>query len=106
MLAAASPARERFPALFHLALEILSSERDLPPELSKHLKAVVSQALKVAADPASVGEDTLAESIQLALEIRNSEQLRSAIEPAAQHSMNAENAKRILSMERNLETTR
>ena len=106
MLAAASPARERLPALFHLTLEILSSERDLPPELFKHLQQVVSQALKVAADPASVGEDTLAESIQLALEIRNSEQLRSAIEAAQHDSIDAEHAKRILSMERALETTR
>jgi hypothetical protein len=104
MLAAASPAGENFPALFHLALEILSTDRALPPELSKHLQAVVTQALSVAADPTSVAGDTLAESIQLALKIRNSDQLRSAIEPARQNSIDAEHAKRILSMERALET--
>lgn len=101
MLAAAPPDRERFPSLFHLALEILSSNRDLPPLLSEHVRMVVAQALDIAADPASVTAATLAEFIQLALAVRSSEQLRLAIEPAQTTQIDAARANEILSAERN-----
>ncbi len=104
MLAAAAPSPERFPALFHLDLEILSSEGELPEELSRHLQSVATQALAISADPTSASADTLAEAIQLALAMRSSKQLQSAVETASYKPIDSEDAKRILKVERAFET--
>jgi hypothetical protein len=105
MLAATSPERDRFPTLFHLALQIVSARRRLPDPLSHHLTAVIAQAWDIISNPNAISKDTAPEAIQLALRLRESERLRSAMEPARGH-MTAEVAERLLAMEREFETSR
>lgn len=106
MLAAASPVRDGFPALFQLALEIVSAERVLPEQLSEHLNRVVREALDIAANPSDITHATLPEAIQLALELQRSDELRSAIDSSREGKMTADAAKSILALERKLEAAR
>lgn len=100
MLAAASPEREKFPYLFHLALELVSAGKDLPEPLSKHMELVSRQAMDVLMNPAAVSANTLPEAIQLALQLRSSEQLRRAFPPDLT-GFTAVAARRLLSLEQN-----
>ena len=102
MLAAASPARDQFPALFQLALQLLSADRDLPQGLSQHVSRVITEALGILADPQSVQQDTLPEAIQLALALRRSQPLKAAIELGHNKGVTAEVAKDVLALEREL----
>ncbi|MER9075542.1 hypothetical protein NKH80_22495 [Mesorhizobium sp. M0904] len=100
MLAAASPEREKFPSLFHLALELLSMNKELPEPLSRHMELVSRQALEVLVNPATVSANTLPEAIQLALQLRSSDRLRRAFNPDL-HRLTAAQARNLLSLEQN-----
>ena len=104
MLAAASQERNGFPSLFHLALQIVSANRELPEQLSQHLKSVISEALKIAENPNLIARDTLSESIQLALQVKLSAELKSAIQPVLTSIITPNAAKNILELEREIET--
>lgn len=100
MLAAASPEREKFPYLFHLALELVSAGKDLPAPLSKHMELVSRQAMDVLMNPSMVTANTLPEAIQLALQLRSSEQLRKAFPPDLS-ALTAVAAQTLLALEQN-----
>jgi hypothetical protein len=103
MLAAApSPDTEAL-ELFHLALRLLRQGRGrVPPQLAKHVNAVLLQARALADDPRTAKGQLLPEAIQLALQLRTTAQLRDDIHDIADiGSLTPEQASRILlSLER------
>lgn len=106
MLAAASPARDGLPALFQLALQIVSSGRELPRNLDDHLRIVIAQALDVIADPKGIGAETLPEALELAIDIGRSNELREAVQSTRSDHMTQTIAQNILALERKLEAAR
>jgi hypothetical protein len=107
MLAATSIDREQSSAPFHVALQILSSERNLPEKLSAHLRTVLLQALDIVRDPDNIDATTLPEAIQLALDLQQSNELRAAVELfAGGDNLSPSTAKDILSAERRFAPTR
>jgi hypothetical protein len=106
MFTAASTDLERLPALFQVALQILGNERQLPTQLSAHLKSVVSQAVRIVADPSAISKDTLPEAIQLALDLKRSAELQEAISPSVDGSITPQTARDILAVERRFAPTR
>lgn len=100
MLAAASLDRDQNPAPLHVALRILSSERRLPDKLSAYVRDVVRQALQIMANPESIDAQTLPEAIQLAVDLRESAELRAALGSVGSGNISAKTAQEILAAER------
>lgn len=94
---AASAERDRFPALFQLALQIISEERELPEELSDHLKRVVEQAMQIDSNPAAISAQTMPDAIQLALDFKRSKRIRDAIGANAGNVLSSDTARSIVS---------
>ena len=105
MLTAASN-RDGFPALFQLALEIVSQERHLPAGLQEHLERVVEEALAIVADPSIIQQNTMPEAIQLAMDLRRSNRLKSELLELQHHPSSPVAARSILRLERKLAATR
>jgi hypothetical protein len=103
---AASAERDRFPALFQLALQIISEERELPDELSDHLKRVIQQAIQIYYDPAVISAQTMPDAIQLALDFKRSKRIREAIAANADAPVSSNTAKSILALERKFASAR
>lgn len=107
MLAAASVDRDQSAAPFHVALQILSSERSLPAKLSAYMQTVLVQAIGIARDPNTIDATTLPEAIQLALDLQQSHELRTAVERVAQgDNLSPGTAKEILAAERRFAPSR
>lgn len=104
MLTAASR-REGFPALFQLALEIVSQNRLLPNELRNHLDAVLAEALLIVSDPSKIHQDTMPEAIQLAMDLKRSSRLRNEV-MGINGAVSPELARNILTLEQKLAATR
>lgn len=101
MLAATSNNPNNAPESFHVALRILSDERSLPETLSNYLREVISQAVNIIDDPASIDEHTLPEAIQLAVDLQQSTDLRASLGAVGQHqTISPAVAKGILEAER------
>lgn len=107
MLAATSIDRNQSAAPFHVALQILSGERNLPAKLSAYMRTVLVQAIGIVRDPGTIDAKTLPEAIQLALELQQSSELRNAVElAAAGDDLSPGTAKNILAAERRFAPTR
>jgi hypothetical protein len=98
MLAAASSEEKRVLELVHLALQLVRRKGPVPPQLSQHVDAILRQAVVLAQKPDSVQGKIFPEAIQLALQLREIEGLRNAVENAPDlSSMTPEQADEILS---------
>jgi hypothetical protein len=101
MLAATSVERDQTTAPLHVALQILSNERNLPEKLAAYLSAVLSQAISIVRDPGTISSATLPDAIQLALDLQQSSDLRAAVEKVVEgNSLSPSTAKNILEAER------
>jgi hypothetical protein len=101
MLAATSVERDQSAAPFHVALQILSNERNLPAKLSAYMRTVLLQAVGIVRDPSTISAATLPEAIQLALDLQQSNELRTAVELVAEgKNLSPGTAKDILAAER------
>jgi hypothetical protein len=100
MLAATSIDRDQSPAPLHVALRILSSERRLPEKLSTYVRDVFRQALQIMAHPESINAQTLPEAIQLAVDLKESAELRDALDSVGNGTISAKTAQDILAAER------
>jgi hypothetical protein len=107
MLAATSMDRNQSAAPFHVALQILSGERNLPEKLSAYMKTVLLQAIGIVRDPSTINATTLPEAIQLALDLQESTELLNAVELDAKgDNLSPGTAKNILAAERRFAPTR
>lgn len=79
MLAAASTEEGRILELFDLALRLVKRNGPVPPLLSKHFDVILQQARALADAPENVMGNIYPEAIQLALQLRNLNQLRRAV---------------------------
>ena len=99
MLAATLPERSPYPNLFQLALELLSAERALPAPLERHIAAVSRQAQALVLDPSAIDRNTLPEAVELALQLKKSNELRAALR-VNNANITSEMARRLLTIEK------
>ena len=98
MLAATSTEEKRVLELFDLALRLVRHRGAVPPLLSQHFNAILQQARALAHSPENVEGDIYPEAIQLALQLREFDQLRKAVADSRDlSSITPEQADRILS---------
>src|SRR5689334_11263612 len=98
MLAATLPESSPYPHLFHLALELISANRQLPDPLARHFEDVARQAMGLLDNPKTVDRYTLPEAVELAVQLQKSERLRSALF-AGGKSISADQARSLLALE-------
>jgi hypothetical protein len=80
MLAAVPTDESRTLELFDLALRIVCEKGIIPHQLSEHFDAVLQQAKSLAANPSSVSGGISPQAIQLACRLRQTSELREAID--------------------------
>jgi hypothetical protein len=80
MLAAVPAPEARVLELFRLALAIAQSEKPVPERLAAYFQMVLAQARQLANDPTIRLDSAMPEAIQLALDIRERADLRSAVQ--------------------------
>lgn len=81
MLAAVPAEQARILEMFNLALAMASSaQRNIPAPLASYFDKVLAQARQLLIAPDAIQDAVLPEAIQLALEIRSDEDIRSAMQ--------------------------
>jgi hypothetical protein len=81
MLAAIPAEETRVLQLFELALRLVGSgSQKVPDQLKTYFDTVLEQARRLANDPTAVSGTILPEAIQLAIDLRDVEELRNAVD--------------------------
>lgn len=105
MLAAVPAEKTRILEMFNLALSMASvEEKAIPAPLADYFDKVLSQARQLLCAPDNITEPIMPEAIQLALDFRDDEMIRKAMEDVTSiRSIDSQRARSVLtSLERSI----